>query len=238
MTKNDVDKVVIPEDTYSQTLCALFDILERIKQEPWYKYIRMEPLWKAFIISSLVSLISLGLSLGLSYIFPSARGLWASLMGITIVSFFVTVVLLALSICALFEIKLRAERCRTDLISYTQSLIYYCVCGMLCDEFSITQEQFDFDITPILNQHVNLRQTWFLSNPGIDVIRNALTQKYKRMTHEMQLNDLKIENMQLQNEGLAIDNIQKKNWRCGSCGNLNRADDMSCINCGAIRPED
>lgn len=234
MTKNDVDKVVIPEDPYSKTLYALFDILERIKQEPWYKYIRMEPQWKAFIISGIVSLISLGLS----FILPSGTWVWAFSLGITVAGFFVTVGSLALSICVLFEINLRAERHRADLISYAQSLVYQCACGMLCDEFSITQEQFDFDITPILNQHVNLRQTWFLSDPGIDVVRNALAQKYKRMTHEMQLNDLKIENMQLQNEGLAIDNIQKKNWRCGSCGNLNRADDMSCINCGAIRPED
>ena len=229
MTKNDVDKVVVPEDTYSQTLCALFDILERIKQEPWYKYIRMEPQWKVFIITGIVSLISLGLS----YIFPSV-----GFIVLAVIGFFITVGSLAFSICVLFEIKLRAERHRADLISYVQDLICQCACGMLCDEFSITQEQFDFDITPILNQHVNLRQMWFLSNAGIDVIRNALAQKYKRMTHEMQLNDLKIENMQLQNEGLAIDNLQKKNWRCGSCGNLNRADDMSCINCGAIRPED
>lgn len=237
MTKNDVDMMVKPEDTYSQALCTLFDTLKYIKQEPWYKYIRMEPQWKAFIISNVVGLITLGLWVLLG-VCGIQTWLVSFLVFIMIVSFGSGVVTLAISICILFEIKRRAEHHRAELISYTQDLVYQCACGMLCDEFSITQEQFDFDITPILNQHVNLRQTWFLSNPGIDVIRNALTQKYKRLTHEMQLNDLKVENIQLQNESLAIDNAQKKNWRCGSCGNLNRADDMSCINCGAIRPED
>ena len=74
------------------------------------------------------------------------------------------------------------------------------------------------------------------SDEDIDLIEKELKKKYEKQVVESELNQLKIENLKLQNESISIDNEQKKFWTCNFCGNMNRADDMSCIKCGGIRP--
>ncbi len=67
-------------------------------------------------------------------------------------------------------------------------------------------------------------------------VKDLLERKFKARNFTDNEQDLKLQNLQLQNESIAIDNAQKKFWVCDHCGNTNRADDMSCIKCGAIRP--
>lgn len=105
----------------------------------------------------------------------------------------------------------------------------------LCMRFGITPTQFEYDLTPILYQHPELKE-WWMEQERIDVVIEALTRKYKRTYNELEKSDLEVENLKLRNEGIAIDNTQKKFWTCQFCGNMNRADDMSCIKCGGVRP--
>ena len=70
----------------------------------------------------------------------------------------------------------------------------------------------------------------------INGVRDLLSRKFKGIDFDNKSQDLKLENLKLQNESIAIDNTQKKFWTCQFCGNMNRADDMSCIKCGGIRP--
>ena len=106
----------------------------------------------------------------------------------------------------------------------------------LCERFNLTQAQLNYDLTGILNAHPQFKQDWWKHNDYVDVIANALEQKYRRNTTEEKVSELHIENLKLQNESLEIDNSQKKLWVCSFCGNTNRGDDMSCIKCGGIRP--
>lgn len=104
----------------------------------------------------------------------------------------------------------------------------------LCMQFNITPAQFEFDITPILNQHPELRE-WWTSQEKIEVVVEALTRKYKRTYNELEKSDLEVQNLKLQNESIKIDNTQKKFWTCAYCGNYNPGLEMSCIKCGAAR---
>ena len=70
----------------------------------------------------------------------------------------------------------------------------------------------------------------------INGVQDLLSRKFKGIDFDNKSQDLKLENLKLQNESIAIDNTQKKFWTCQFCGNMNRADDMSCIKCGGIRP--
>lgn len=106
----------------------------------------------------------------------------------------------------------------------------------LCSLFGITQYQLEYDLTGILNIHAELRNDWWLIQGKTDVIIDALSRKYQRDNNEIVKSDLQVEHLKLQNESIAIDNTQKKFWTCQFCGNMNRADDMSCIKCGGIRP--
>lgn len=109
------------------------------------------------------------------------------------------------------------------------------VISELCQQFNISSYQIEYDLTPILNQHPEIRD-WWTDQEKIDVIVEALVRKYKRTYNELEKSDLEVQNLKLQNESIAIDNTQKKFWTCQFCGNMNRADDMSCIKCGGIRP--
>lgn len=115
------------------------------------------------------------------------------------------------------------------------NLLRQFVIAELCQQFSLSQYQIEYDLTPILNQHPELNE-WWIDQEKIDVVVEALIRKYKRTYNELEKSDLQVENLKLQNESIAIDNIQKRFWTCTYCGNMNRADDMSCIKCGAIRP--
>ncbi len=70
----------------------------------------------------------------------------------------------------------------------------------------------------------------------INGVQDLLSRKFKGIDFDNKSQDLKLENLKLQNESIVIDNTQKKFWTCQFCGNMNRADDMSCIKCGGIRP--
>ena len=70
----------------------------------------------------------------------------------------------------------------------------------------------------------------------INGVKDLLGRKFKSINFTDSEQDLKLQNLKLQNESIAIDNTQKKFWTCQFCGNMNRADDMSCIKCGGIRP--
>lgn len=120
---------------------------------------------------------------------------------------------------------------RTALIE----LLRQFVISELCQQFNLSSYQIEYDLTPIINQHPELSD-WWTDQEKIDVVIEALMRKYKRTNNELEMSDLKVQNLKLQNEGIAIDNTQKKFWTCQFCGNMNRADDMSCIKCGGIRP--
>ena len=70
----------------------------------------------------------------------------------------------------------------------------------------------------------------------IHTVEDLLAEKFKKRTYTNSKQELSLQNLELKNESIAIDNAQKKFWTCTYCGNMNRADDMSCIKCGAIRP--
>jgi len=96
-------------------------------------------------------------------------------------------------------------------------------------------DQLEKDVSRMVNRGL-ISDRWCFSDEDIDIIEKELKKKYEKQVTESELKQLKIENLKLQNEGIAIDNVQKKFWRCVSCGNLNRADDMRCPSCGGIRP--
>lgn len=108
------------------------------------------------------------------------------------------------------------------------------VTNELCQQFAITPYQLDYDLNSILTP--DMKNDWWCVQGKIDVVCTALSRKYQRTANDMAKSDLEVENLKLQNESIAIDNVQKKFWTCQFCGNMNRADDMSCIKCGAIRP--
>ena len=68
------------------------------------------------------------------------------------------------------------------------------------------------------------------------LLYNILYDKYYKKIINKQKEKLQLKKLELQNESIAIDNEQKRFWTCNFCGNMNRADDMSCIKCGGIRP--
>lgn len=70
----------------------------------------------------------------------------------------------------------------------------------------------------------------------INTVEDLLAEKFKKRTYTNSKQELSLQNLELKNESIAIDNTQKKFWTCQFCGNMNRADDMSCIKCGGIRP--
>ena len=107
----------------------------------------------------------------------------------------------------------------------------------LCERFDLTQAQLSYDLTGILNTHPQFKKDWWKYNDSVDVIENALEQKYRRHLSEEKTTELHIENLKLQNESLEIDNSQKAFWVCSFCGNTNRGEDMSCIKCGGIRSQ-
>lgn len=104
----------------------------------------------------------------------------------------------------------------------------------LCQQFVITPYQLEYDLNSILTP--DMKNNWWCVQGKIDVVCTALSRKYQRTANDLAKSDLEVENLKLQNESIAIDNVQKKFWTCQFCGNMNRADDMSCIKCGAIRP--
>jgi len=123
---------------------------------------------------------------------------------------------------------------QTRVIAYNDSKIHRLSNNYLCERFSLTQEQLDWDLTGIINAHPGFK-TWWQKQSSVAVVEKALNDKYHRYTIEQQTGNLKVENLKLQNESIAIDNTQKKLWTCPHCGNVNRADDLSCISCGGNR---
>ncbi len=129
--------------------------------------------------------------------------------------------------------KLSIELDRRNTI---RELLKEYVISELCAQFGITQHQLEYDLKDIMTQHPDYEVDWWAIKDKKDIVCNELSRKYKLAQNEMAKSDLEVENLTLLNESIAIDNEQKKFWRCNFCGNVNRADDMSCINCGGIRP--
>jgi len=115
------------------------------------------------------------------------------------------------------------------------SQLYELKLTYLSELFNTTKSQIIFDLEDIVKTHSTLFN-WYQTNESTDVVIKALQEKYKMHTNKLITSDLQVENLKLQNEGIAIDNSQKKFWTCQFCGNMNRADEMSCIKCGGIRP--
>lgn len=143
----------------------------------------------------------------------------------------IIVVALVICVCGINRAKVYKSR-ETKLCKE----LYDLRTTYLCERFELTRAQLSYDLTGILNAHPQFKTDWWKHNDNVDVIENALDQKYRRNSTEVKASELHIENLKLQNESLEIDNSQKKFWVCTFCGNTNRGDDMSCIKCGGIRP--
>lgn len=102
-------------------------------------------------------------------------------------------------------------------------------------EFHTSPQQVQYDLSAIFSVHPELRDNWWYKRSTSQVVETELKKRLYYINNELTKSGLQVQNLQLQNEGIAIDNSQKKFWRCSHCGNLNRADDMQCPACGGIR---
>ena len=116
---------------------------------------------------------------------------------------------------------------------------------MLLDELNLLSKSYGTlvmkstktNVDIVHNQYTTTTSYNFWQNVDcINGVQDLLSRKFKGIDFDNKSHDLKLENLKLQNESIAIDNNQKKFWTCQFCGNINRADDMSCLKCGGIRP--
>ena len=105
----------------------------------------------------------------------------------------------------------------------------------LYNKYGVTEAQLDYDLTGIIHKYNYLKDSWYTSEEQLEVIDKALARKYKKQSNEDITSDLQLENLVLKNKSIAIDNDQKKFWKCDYCENVNHGTDMKCINCGAVR---
>ena len=122
----------------------------------------------------------------------------------------------------------------TKAIDETQAKLYSLGCSYLANYHCITVEKLLYDLPYVFNAQIN-QTNWWMSINNVDVINEALKIKYNYVMTDLEKSNLQVQQLRLQNEGLAIDNQQKKFWTCTFCGNMNRADDMQCIKCGGQR---
>ena len=111
---------------------------------------------------------------------------------------------------------------------------YQIACSYLANYHNITVEKLLYDLPYVFNAQID-QTNWWLSLNNIAVINEALKIKYNYVMTDIEKSNLQVQQLKLQNEGIAIDNQQKKFWTCNFCGNMNRAEDMQCIKCGGQR---
>lgn len=137
----------------------------------------------------------------------------------------------------------------TEQFNITDSNTYDISVAYLMTTLDISAEKFNFTLNDILKEHIELADCWWYNTDRVNVIKDELYKVLHIDKNNLEKSDLIVRKIQLQNEGLSIDNEhmklqneslsidneQKKFWTCQYCGNMNRGEDMSCIKCGANR---
>jgi len=222
------NELCISEQWLDEIYVAFDEALEQLKKEPTLIREKARTTKIANFIKG-IGLIGLDLVLGiLSLVTFGEGGVWLFIVETVIVVLVSYVVIHRYDEAgALSEWELQCEDLITELCAANIMLF--------AKEFDKSPQQIQYDLASVLMMYPDSKNDWWMSRGTAKVIKEELCRQIELKSNGMKQSSLKVRNLQLQNEGIAIDNVQKKFWRCVSCGNLNRADDMRCPSCGGIR---
>jgi hypothetical protein len=119
---------------------------------------------------------------------------------------------------------------------------YNLVSQSLCKYFNISSSRLTDELRLMLQSYptvvrkMGTNYYYWIDIGCINEVYNILSRKFKQESYTDSTMDLNLENLKLQNESIDIDNKQKRFWRCDYCNNMNRAEEMKCLGCGAARP--